>query len=315
MTNASQMLIGALVADAACLGTHWIYDPDRIVEIADREGRPEFTAVNLSNYENVKGYFAHGARTVGMQTQIGEVLRLTITSMNANNRAFDAVKYQAAFAAHFGAGGTYQGYIDGPTKAALSNIAAEVQPSGSDDDQTPALARLPAIMARYHGTPELPEMIKSSLEVTHVNPTATAYTALFAATLDDVMDGKPLDAVLTQAVVNADPAIQAEVANALNASDVSTTDFAGRAGLMGRACGLGNAGPVIVHVLANSASYAEAITRNIHAAGDNAGRSIMIGAIMAQAHGIATPTGIPLDWVLELDEAAKIWKACVSIAG
>jgi ADP-ribosylglycohydrolase len=64
------------------------------------------------------------------------------------------------------------------------------------------------------------------------------------------------------------------------------------------------------HILAHSASYQDAIERNILAGGDSAGRSIMIGAIMARVHGVATDTGVPLSWVLELDGGAKVWRDC-----
>lgn len=311
MMKTSEMLLGALVADAACLGTHWIYQPERIAEIAARQdGQAAFTPVDPANYEGVKGFFAHGARRNGMLTQVGEVLRLAIQSINANAGAFDADAYQAAFAAHFGAGGSYQGYIDGPTKAALTNIAAQVSPTGSDDDQTPALARLPAIVAAYHGTDALGAMITASMQVTNVHDVAGAYNAAFADVLVRVMDGASLADALDAGAQGADDAIKADLMAALSSDEQSSTVFAGLTGMMGRACNLPSAGPVMFHILRDSGSYAEAIERNILAGGDSAGRSIMIGAIMACVHGVGTPKGIPLDWVLHLDGAAQIWSEC-----
>jgi predicted butyrate kinase (DUF1464 family) len=80
--------------------------------------------VDAANYEGVRGYFAHGGRSVGMLTQYGETLRLAIQSVNAAGGDFDVAAYQAAFVAHFGAGGSYQGYIDRVTRGALNNIAS-----------------------------------------------------------------------------------------------------------------------------------------------------------------------------------------------
>ena len=57
------MLLGALVADAASLGTHWIYEPSRIAEIAARHGgSAAFAPIEAANYEGVPSYVAHGAR-------------------------------------------------------------------------------------------------------------------------------------------------------------------------------------------------------------------------------------------------------------
>ncbi|MEP4194411.1 MAG: ADP-ribosylglycohydrolase family protein [Aliishimia sp.] len=310
MTQNSDILLGALIADAACLGLHWIYAPEKIAAIAERQGgQCAFTPLDIKNYEGVKT-FAHGARSDGMMTQIGEVLRLTIQSMNAHDGAFDVSAYQTAFAGHFGAGGAYQGFMDRPTRGALENIAAEQSPSGIDDNQTPALSRLPAILVGYHGQENLADMVTASMEVTNVNDVAAAYSHTFTEVLSRVMQNEPLDEALNAAANSANALIKADLIAALAAPEHDSTEFAGLTGLMGRACSLPSAGPVIFHILKHSRSYQEAIERNILAGGDNAGRSIMIGAIMAGKHGVATPSGVPLSWVLKLDDAAEILAEC-----
>ncbi len=55
----ASMLVGSLVADAASLGVHWLYDPERIADIASRQGgRSAFTPIDAKNFEGVRGYFA-----------------------------------------------------------------------------------------------------------------------------------------------------------------------------------------------------------------------------------------------------------------
>ncbi len=312
-SQTSALLLGALVADAASLGVHWIYEPERIAEIAARRGgKTAFTPVDAANYKDTRAYFAHGLRHNGQLTQYGEVLRLAIQSMNANGGAFDVGAYHAAFTAHFGPGGTYLGYIDRPTRAALDNIAAETSPSGIDDDQNPAVARLPAIFAGYHGKSGLAEMIATAMQVTNVNGVAAAYSAAFADVLARVAGNQPLAEALLAAAETADGAIKAELLGALSTAEDNSTDYAG---LMGRACHLPTAGPIVFHILKHSDSYAEAVERNNLAGGDSAGRSIMIGAVMGYVHGIATPLGIPLSWVLQLEDGAAIWGECEVLAG
>jgi len=307
-SQAAEMLLGALVADAACLGLHWLYDPDRIAEIAAKQnGQCAFTPVDGANYEGVQGYFAHAGRSLGMLTQYGEVLRLAIQSMNATGGSFDVAAYQTAFTAHFGPGGTFQGYIDRPTRGALDNIANEQTPSGIDDDQCPAVARLPAIVARYCKDANLSEMLLQSMQVTNVNDVAEAYSNALADVLVRVMRNEPLGDALEAAATSADSSIRPELLNALNSTESNSTDFAG---LVGRACHLPTAGPVMFHILKHSGSYREAIERNVFAGGDSAGRSVFIGAVMGCAHGMASETGIPLLWVLQLKDGLKIWKEC-----
>ena len=120
--------------------------------------------------------------------------------------------------------------------------------------------------------------------------------------------------VIVAAANAADGAAKDDLLNAINTTEDDSTVFAGLNGPMGRACYLSAAGPVIFHILARSTSYQDAIERNILAAGDTAGRAIMLGAIMARIHGVATPTGIPLSWVLQLKDGAKIWQECETLA-
>lgn len=309
MTPTANMLLGALISDAACLGTHWIYEPARISEIAARHnGSAAFVPVDAANYEGVKAAFVHGARDTGMLTQYGETLRLAIQSINAHGD-FDATNYTAAFAAHFGAGGTYNGYIDRPTKGTLANIAAETTPSGIDDDQTPAVSRLPAIMARYRAAPDLAARSTSAMQITNVNDIAANYTAVFADVLARVMRDEPLKNALEAAANGADDMVKVDLLAALSSAEDSSTDFAGITGMMGRACHLPSAAPVIFHILNRCDSFTEAVERNILVGGDSAGRAIMIGAIMGRVHGVSGQ-GVPLEWALALHDGAQIWDEC-----
>jgi ADP-ribosylglycohydrolase len=304
----SDILLGALVSDAACLGLHWIYDPDQIEKITTRQdGKCAFTPVDPANYAGVKGYFAHAGRSLGMLTQYGETLRLAIQSMNANGGAFNVAAYQAAFVKHFGPGGSYQGYIDRVTRGALDNMAKEQSTTGIDDDQNPAITRLPAIVARYCDDPNLSTILTQSMQVTNVNDVAAAYSDAFADVLARVMRDEPLGAALEAAAEAADDLISADLKLALSTTGTNATDFAG---VMGRACHLPTAGPISFYILKHSGSYREAIEQNILAGGDSAGRSILIGAIMARVHGVATDTGIPLSWLLQLDDGHRILKEC-----
>lgn len=315
MTKNTELLLGALVADAACLGLHWVYDVDIIADVAaTQNGTSAFTPIDPKNFEKVKT-FAHKDRRDGMFTQIGEVLHLTIRSMNANDGKFDVSAFQSTFADFFGAGGAYHGFMDRPTKGALANIAADVSPSGIDDNQTPALTRLPAILVGYHGQDQLPDMIKAAMEVTNINAEATVFSDVFADLTRRIMNDEPLDAALVATANAAAGNAKADLLNALNTTEGDTVVFAGINGLMGRACYLSAAAPVMFHILARSTSYQDAIERNILAGGDSAGRSILIGAIMGRIHGVATETGIPLSWVLKLEDGDQIWQDCLALGG
>lgn len=89
-TPTSAMLLGALVANAASLGLHWLYDPDRIAQIATKRGTAAFAPVDAAFFEGAKGYFAHAGRHAGMLTQYGEALLVGMRSMIDSKGPFDA---------------------------------------------------------------------------------------------------------------------------------------------------------------------------------------------------------------------------------
>jgi ADP-ribosylglycohydrolase len=169
-------------------------------------------------------------------------------------------------------------------------------------------------MVAYQNQDTLPEMIKTAMEFTNINVEATAFSNVFADVLGRIMNDEPLKTALTAAANTADDAIKADLLDALNTEEDDSVVFAGLNDLMGRACYLPAAGPVMFHILARSETYQDAVERNILAAGDTAGRAIMIGAIMARAHGVATPKGVPLSWVLQLQDGADVWDDCQTLA-
>lgn len=308
MPASAAALMGAFVADAAALGLHWIYDPERIAAVAARENGAAFVPIAASNYADVPAYFAHAQRQNGMLSQYGECLRLAVDVINANAGHFAVSDYQQAFANHFGMGGTYVGYIDRPTRAAVNHIDANENPSGSDDDQLPALTRLPAVIAALHGQEGLDTAVEEAVRITNINPDATRYAKVFATLLRAVLSGQPLSNALSAAANCAD----ANTREALTAAiETPETDSVAYGEITERACHLYQGMPLAFHILAKARDYRDAVTRNIAAGGDSCGRAIVIGATLGAAHGLE---GIPPEWLLKLHQAEALMEASAQLA-
>ncbi|MEN8891674.1 ADP-ribosylglycohydrolase family protein [Planktotalea arctica] len=294
-------LMGALVGDAAALGLHWIYDPARIANVGG--AAPAFTPLDPANYTDVMAFFAHSARKDGDLSQYGETLVLAMRSVQ-DRKAFDMQAYQTAYAAHFGAGGSYHGYIDRPTRGTLANLAAErIDPSGVDDDQLPALSTLPAIIARYRKAPDFHAQIECALAVTHVNAAAYHYALIFADLLADVLSGTALPTALETAAKR-EPLLQAALAQ-------KSVDSTAYGEVTGRACHLHQGLPLAFHILARTGSFSQAITANIQAGGDSCGRAIAIGSLAGAAYGVQN---IPLDWILATNDAKDHWSLAQNLS-
>jgi ADP-ribosylglycohydrolase len=114
-------LLGALVADAAAIGFHWLYDTERLAERGG--GTPEFHTPNPEDFAGVPGYFAHPGKRAGDLSQYGEGFLAATRALIAGGGSYCVRRHQAAFRATFGPGGSWSGYVDHPTQGTLRNMA------------------------------------------------------------------------------------------------------------------------------------------------------------------------------------------------
>lgn len=168
------MVLGALVADAASMGLHWIYDQDRIREVAPEA--PEFTDPDAANYEGAPGYFAHAKLKTGDQTQYGAQLTVLLKALQASDGVYDEAVYTQAFRDYFGYGGAYVGYIDLATRESLNNHLraqddtlrrARALPYDGNEMTTVAMVtKAMSLVGRLDGD-ELREAFKETVRITH----------------------------------------------------------------------------------------------------------------------------------------------------
>lgn len=304
-------VLGALVADAASLGLHWLYEPSRLAQIAAR-GDIVFLDPDAAHYRDCKGYFAHGARHAGDLSGYGEYCRLMLRHLAARDGAFDCAAYQGEFLRHFGPGGPYVGYVDRPTRLTLLRLLDAgaqrgfPQPSGVDDDQLPALASLPALVAacaqRGLAREAMLAIVDDAVRVTSDNPVARDAARVAAVLLAAVLGGGTRADAVAEALGAAPVPLAADLRAALAGDALDAPSAAAR---FGAACHVGQGLPVMFHILSHARGYAEAIRANILAGGDSCGRSIILGAVCGAAGGV------PLAWLARLAPLAE----CVDAAG
>ncbi|MEM6438382.1 MAG: ADP-ribosylglycohydrolase family protein [Pseudomonadota bacterium] len=294
--RAEAALVSAYVADAAAMGLHWLYDPERI---ADLDGPLAFRDADPQDFAGAKGVFVHHGKRAGDLSHYGQQMRAMVQALRVG--AFDAEAYQARFAALFGPGGAWSGYIDRPTRGTLANLTADRKsPSGVEDDQHPAIAKLPPLLALPGGATDA--QIVAAVEVTNLGEPAIAWSRAFAAMLAAALDGADMQAALDAGEAAA-PADLAAALAAARASSASAVDFAGE---VGRACHLPQGLPTIARILTQESAAEGAILANIRAGGDSCGRAVPLGALLGAVHGIGGAAGLPAAWTLKLTEGPAL---------
>jgi len=306
-------VMGALVADSAALGLHWLYDPEHIAHIEKTKGIV-FLPPNPEDYADVRGFFAHGNKTAGDSSGYGEICLLMLKHFVAHG-SFNRVAYQTEFRSLFGPGGAYSGYVDSPTRQTLLKLIPVVpedfpEISGADDDQFAALAAIPAVTVAHQGTlDELMLNIERVVRITNDNPVAVAAAQYASAVLFAVLGGTSIQAALEQSLPQAGEALKPRLEEALA---LPALDSIRAAQLFGSACHVLEGLPVMAHILRHATSYRQAVEANIRASGDSCGRSIMLGAIAAAnaEQNNETQASIPLSWLAKYN---KLYDAAQAI--
>lgn len=302
--------LGVLVADAAAMGLHWLYDLERMHKVVGTDG-PAFFTPNPVHYEGQVGYFAHAGKLAGEQSHYGESYLVNLRHLCEHGK-FDTLKFQQDFIACFGPGGSFNGYIDKPTRATLDNLKLidfnavkdpDAQPSGADDRQVPALTPVSALCA-YHSAGELNDtVIENSVRVTNNNDLAVGCGLYFSKVLCAVLKGQSIAESFAAAAEHAPDEIKEKMSEAISMKKV---ELDSAAGVLGQSCDLKDTMPLCAYILSHSFSFKEAVEMNVLAGGDSCGRAMMLGAIAGAFYGIGTEEGIPYNWLFRLKRQQDI---------
>ncbi|MEZ5932045.1 MAG: ADP-ribosylglycohydrolase family protein [Alphaproteobacteria bacterium] len=309
------VVLGALVADAAAMGLHWLYDADRLAEIAARR-EPVFLDADQRHFEGVQGYFAHEGKQAGELSQYGATLTLAMASLIATGGRFAAADYQKRYLAFFGPGGSWKGYIDRPTRGTLANLGSAIgedtpEVSGVDDDQLPALSPVPALVAAGPDAADLEQQVTSLVRVTNDNPLALEAALITARLIRAMLAEEKVSTALEREAEHAGEVLQPLLRKALASKNRSSVDLAGD---IGRACHVQQGLPVVFHIVSHASSFREATRSNVLAGGDSCGRSMALGALLGARFGFGGEHGIPLPWLTRVAGGARLFDQAYQLA-
>ena len=295
---------GALVGDAACLGSHWIYD---LEELAQRfpKGVAGFEAPAAGHY--------HYGKQPGDFTHYGDAALLLLRSV-AEQGGFDPVDFGNRFVALFGSD-SYQGYRDHATRDTLESYAAFMASKpgtpyhfqgGGNDDQPATVTRLAPVVVAHWRDSALPQIVASATRVSQSNDRALAYARGYTLILQALFAGNSMAGALSateRALVRG--ASETEVSEAIAAGGNAMALTVREATLkLGQSCPLAHSFPAAVQcALKYEHDFGRAITETANAGGDSAGRAAMIGAWLGAVNGVA---GIPAHWLKRLNRQEEI---------
>ncbi|MBM4421551.1 MAG: hypothetical protein FJ034_08245, partial [Chloroflexi bacterium] len=207
---------GQLIGDAACLGTHWIYNQAEIATLwpdglrGMEESSPKFktsarTEQGTRDHMKEAGHYHQGKRS-GEQTHYGHGALLQLASVAERGR-FDAADFGRRFVEAFGSP-TYTGYKDHAMRMTMFNYAAlrDQHPGapidyqrGADDFEQSTTSRIASVVVAHRDDPAFLDVIERATRVTQNNTRAVAHAQFLALALRALLRGAPIRDALAEA--------------------------------------------------------------------------------------------------------------------
>lgn len=278
--NRHDAFSGALVADAASMGLHWLYDQEQIALI-EATGSLLFRQPDANVYKDKRGAFVHGERRAGQLSHYGESAR--VAGAVAHDEGYSVGAHQKAFMNAFGPCGSFRGYADRPTKYVIARMLLDGDDvsaaSGMDDNQMPGVCVVPGLFtAEVSDTDML-----SAVKVITTNSDVLSSAKAVHSVLMQLSNGTDLKVALANAADNTEGEVGNLMREALTIDTYAPLETAQHFGL---ACYATHSMPLSWHLLNHAADFESAVLDNIRCGGDCCGRAMALGSIAGLAFGV-----------------------------
>ena len=292
---------GAFVADAATMGLHWIYDDEKMKQLAVARGSagPEF-------YEPPSCPF-YSYESGALSPYGDEILPLLqdVAEGEFVPEKFAMTSYHAAK--------TYAGR--------LNSVFKEMVVKGDAGKKYPEVAspskdlhggiKAPILVATYYKDSSLLlQKIREAVRVHEIGAEAENAAVATALLLQQVVQGVAISdaikALTSNEAISTDT--RASIQQVLDAVDAKTfSDATAAIAHFGKPCSLPGALQGSLYVLLTSTGFVEALRANMLAGGDSCSRAIVIGAVSASMQG---DDAIPAEW----KEKTKVYAEVQTLA-
>lgn len=292
MDRKKAMVLGSFIGDSLALGVHWIYDTREILEDYGRVTSFVDPSPELYHPNRKKGEFTH----YGDQT-------LVLLEAIAGKGYFDPGDFSYRWRSLFE---NYDGYIDQATRTTLRNysLGKTWECAASSSEDLAGSSRIAPVVYRYAGEPGmLVEACKSQTRITHNHPLVVEAAEFLARTTRAVLGGtKPVKAMKeTMDSLPGSSELYDMFRTGLESVGEETTAAIAR---LGQGCGVSEAFPSVVHLIAGyEEDFERALIECVMAGGDSAARAMIIGMVLGAYLGRES---IPGQWLSGLKAREKI---------
>jgi len=271
----NQAIQAAFVADAYCLGSHWVYD------------EAQLKSLDIDwNELNAPQAMWHKGKNKGDFTHYGDHGKW-LNEFIQKNGHFDITMYGGFWLDNMQ---EYKGYIDGSSRETMEALKQDPKTDkGSTSHDLSIVGRIAPLLLISNSKEEFLKHVETFVAFTHNSAIVLKAAALFASILYDVAKGKSIDKALHETDV--DPALKTAFDAGMNSKGQDTFSTIRN---FGPACGVEGGLEGVLHLLVSYDDFKEAMIANAKAGGDTSARAMIVAMIMG-----AAGKSIPSSWIEE----------------
>ena len=272
-----QLIKNALLANAASLGVHWIYDHQLLEDLSQKQSLLCLTKQKALYEKASSAYYSYPNQKLGDVSFQGNILLWLYQSLQ-NNPNFTKDNYEQLIYMHLKPGGDYNGYIESYAKVLLSYLLSKetnspLEEPSKDDDHL--VGFMPYLACKALGISS-----KHAFKLTQLfsdDHSYLEYFYMFDKLFEFLKIYHKKEAIL-KALAFAPKTYHDVLLKAIDIKDTNTfiETYAGRA------CAIKYSIPVIIHVLYHQETFLEALNHNAKIGGSVADRATLIGAIYGE---------------------------------
>jgi len=268
------LIQNGLIANAASLGVHWIYDHILLEKLSQTQSLL-FLFQQKALYDNASSaYYAYPYQVLGDVSFQGHICLWLYQALQMKPD-FSVVDYDHLMYKHIQLDGIYDGYIESYAKKQISYLLSKKtqQPLEIQDKNDDHLVGfMPYLACKSLGLSS-----EKAFELTNLYSEDTLYLSYFHM-FDQLLvylSTQPRKKAIEKAITFAPKSVLETLYKATQIEDTNLfiKNYAGRA------CAIKYSIPVIMHVLYHQNSFDEALEKNAIIGGSVADRATIIGAI------------------------------------
>lgn len=284
MDNKRNAFLGAFIGDALALGSHWIYDTDKIEEAF---GSIEGIVKPLEDT-------FHKTKKKGEFTHYGDQMLMLAEFMINNEEGFNKKDFLDFY---YDWMQKYNGYLDHATKETLSNIEKNKY-QGSESEELAGIISVPVM---YYLSDDFKKDAIERTKATHNSAIVINIVSFVLDLLEYIEKGKDIE----ESIEALEEKYDSSVGNLVKKARSKVTEEPIQTiKAFGQMCNGENAFLSSIYlILKYKDNFKQALLMNVQAGGDSAARGIMIGTILGAYHGIDV---LPEEWQEDMRYFEKI---------